>query len=27
VVRAGNSYDPGPVWLKQEAKRGAQWRL
>ena len=26
VVRAGNSRDPGPVWLRQEAKRGAQWR-
>ena len=26
VVRAGNSRDPGPVWLMQEAKRGAPWR-
>ena len=25
VVRAGNSLDPGPVWLRQEAKRRAQW--
>ena len=25
VVGAGNSFDPGPVWLMQEAKRGAQW--
>jgi len=25
VVRAGNSRDPGPVWLRQEAKRRAQW--
>ena len=24
MVRAGNSLDPGPVWLRQEAKRGAQ---
>jgi hypothetical protein len=27
VVGAGNSYDPGPARLRQEAKRGAQWRL
>jgi hypothetical protein len=27
VVRADNSLDPDPVWLRQEAKRGAQWRL
>ena len=27
MVRARNSLDPGPVWLRQEAKRGAQWRL
>ena len=26
VVRAGNSFDLGPVWLRQEAERGAQWR-
>ncbi len=26
VVRAGNSLNPGSVWLRQEAKRGAQWR-
>jgi hypothetical protein len=26
VVGAGNSLDPGPVWLRQEAKWGAQWR-
>ena len=26
LVRAGNSFDPGPVWLRQEAERGAQWR-
>ncbi len=24
MVRAGNSFDPGPVWLMQEAERGAQ---
>ena len=27
MVRVGSSLDPGPVWLRQEAKRGAQWRL
>jgi hypothetical protein len=27
MVRAGISLDPGQVWLRQEAKRGAQWRL
>jgi hypothetical protein len=26
VVGAGNSFDPGPAWHRQEAKRGAQWR-
>ena len=27
VVRAGSSLDPDPVWQRQEAKRGAQWRV
>ena len=27
VVGAGNSLDPGPARLGQEAKRGAQWLL
>ena len=27
VVGAGNSFDPGPARLRQEAKRGAQWQL
>jgi hypothetical protein len=27
VVGAGNSFDPGPARRRQEAKRGAQWRL
>ena len=27
VVSAGNSFDPGPARLRQESKRGAQWRL
>ncbi len=26
AVRAGNSFDPCPVWLRQEAEWGAQWR-
>jgi len=27
VVGAENSRDPGPAWLRQEAKRGARWLL
>ncbi len=27
VVDAGNSFHPGPARLRQEAKRGAHWRL
>ncbi len=27
VVGAGNSFDPGPARLRQEAKWGALWRL
>ena len=26
MVGAGNSFDPGPVWLRHEAKRADQWR-
>jgi hypothetical protein len=27
MVGARNFRDPGPAWLRQEAKRGALWRL
>ncbi len=27
VVGAGNSFDPGPARLRQEAKWGVLWRL
>ena len=27
VVGVGNTFDPGPARRRQEAKRGAQWRL
>ena len=27
VVDAGNSSDPGPARLRQEAKRGARWLM
>ncbi len=27
VVGDGNSFDPGPARLRQEAKRGARWLL